>query len=428
MWNAPTPETAVEPHHRGTAGFNRLVVAMFAAGLATFTTLYCAQALLPAIAGDFHLTPAQVSLTVSVATAGLAIAVLPISALADAYGRVPVMTASLFVAALLGVASAASPTFEVLLVLRGLQGIALAGLQAAAMTYLAEEVHRGSLGLAMGLFIGGNGIGGMLGRVVAGVVLDFTDWRWSLATVGLLALVCAIGFRLLIPPARFFRQRAFRYRVVAGSLAKSLTDSGLVRLFVVGSLGMAVFVSVYNYLGFRLLAPPFALPPAIVGFVFVTYVAGAVASALAGRLADRFGRPRLLWMTAVVTLLGLVLMVPNLTVLIVVGLLVTTAGFFALHSVASGWVGARSKALGAQGPAMYLLFYYFGSSVGGWLGGLAFGHDNWLALTALLVTFLLTVLGLAASVRRLRPAQPAESPDQNRTDANVPTWVKPHRA
>lgn len=405
-----TAEIAVDPHRRGTAGFNRLVLAMIAAGLTTFTTLYCVQALLPPIAHDFDLTPAQVSLIVSAATAGLAVAVLPISALANTYGRTRIMTISLFAAAVLGIASAAAPNFTMLLVLRTAQGIALAGAQVAAMTHLASEVHRGSLGLAMGLLIGGNGIGGMLGRLLASVLLDFFDWRVALAVVGALALCCAMVFRILIPPARFFVPAKFGPRPVARGIRRSLTDSAQLRLFAVGFLTMGVFVSVYNYLGFRLLAPPFSLPYAVIGFILVSYVAGAVASPLAGRIADRFGRQRVLWVIAVITLGGLALMLPSVLTTVIVGLIITTAGVFALHSVSSGWVGARSNALNAQGAAIYLLCYYVGSSIGGWVGGLAFGRDNWPALTGLIMADLLLIVGIALSLRQTRPIPSTDTP------------------
>src|ERR1700761_3174133 len=157
---------------------------MFAAGLATFTTLYCVQALLPALADQFQLSPASASLAVSVATAGLAIGVIPLTALSEAVGRTTMMTASLFISAGLGILAAVSPSFGVLLVLRALQGLALAGLQAVAMTYLAEELHRDSLGFSMGLFIAGNGFGGMAGRLLAALVGDLAGWRWALAVVG----------------------------------------------------------------------------------------------------------------------------------------------------------------------------------------------------------------------------------------------------
>jgi YNFM family putative membrane transporter len=380
---------------------------MFAAGLATFTTLYCVQALLPALAGQFHLSPASASLAVSVSTAGLAIGVIPLTALSEAVGRTTMMTASLFISAGLGILAAVSPTFGILLILRALQGLALAGLQAVAMTYLAEELHRDSLGFSMGLFIAGNGFGGMVGRLLAALVGDLAGWRWALAVVGVVALACSIVFRLTVLPSAQFRPRPLRFRALAGAVLRACTDTGLLRLFAIGVLAMSGLVTVYNYLGFRLLGPPFGLSASIVGLIFVVYLAGSVSSTMAGRLADRFGRQRMLWLAAIVMLAGVLLLYPNRLAVVVAGLVVLTVGFFAVHSLASSWVGARSATLGVQGSAVYLCSYYLGSAVGGSLGGIAFGSGGWPATTWYVGALTLLVLVLGVSVRRLVPARRA---------------------
>jgi YNFM family putative membrane transporter len=395
----------LDRHERSSPGFRRIALALFAAGLATFTTLYCVQALLPALATDFHIGPAQASLVVSVSTAALAIGVIPLTVLSEALGRTPVMTISLFTAAALGILAAFSPTFTILLVIRGLQGLALAGLQAVAMSYLAEELHRGSLGFGMGLYVAGNGIGGMIGRLVAGLIDDVANWRWALGVIGVVALLCAVIFRLSILPSRHFAPRPLRLKPLASSVLHAFTDTGLLRLFAAGFLLMGCFVTVYNYLGFRLLGPGFGLPEVVVGFIFVVYLAGCFASAFAGRLVDRFGRPKLLWVMAVITIAGLALMVPDNVILVIAGLVVTTAGFFAAHSVASGWVGARSARLGVQGSAVYLFCYYLGSSIGGTVGGLAFTGSGWNGLTIYTGVFLLAVIALALTLRKLAPAR-----------------------
>ncbi|MBY8857135.1 MFS transporter [Nocardia sp. CA2R105] len=407
MRSTPPQSTALR-HLHGTSGFRRITLALFASGLATFTTLYCVQALLPALSTQFRLTPAASSLAVSLGTAGLAVGVIPLTALSGVVGRTSMMTASLFAAAILGIAQAFSPSFAILLVLRALQGLALAGLQATAMSYLAEEIDRRSLGFAMGLYIAGNGIGGMAGRLIASFVLDLSNWRWALAVVGVLAMLCAVVFRINIVPSANFVPSPPRVRHLAGAVGRSFTDSGLIRLFACGFLLMGCFVTVYNYLGFRLLSPPFALAPVIVGLIFVVYLAGSVSSTVAGRLVDVLGRPRMLPVTALITLAGVALMFPSNIVFVVIGLIVTTAGFFAAHSVASGWVGPRAATLNVQGPAVYLFCYYLGSSVGGSLGGLAYGADGWSGVTIYVGALVLGVLILAFTLRKLPQAQPRQ--------------------
>lgn len=396
------------PHRRGSPAYRRIALAMFSSGLATFTVLYAVQALLPALAGDFGLSPAQASLAVSVSTFGLAVGVIPLTSLSDAVGRTSLMTASMFVSAALAIAEVFSPSFEVLLVLRALQGLALAGLQATAMSYLSEELHRGSLGSAMGLYIAGNGFGGLSGRVLAGLIVDFAGWRVALGSVAVLSVACSVVFRLTILPSERFRPRPLRWRPLLASVARSCTDSGLIRLYAMAFLLMSCFVTVYNFLGFRLLAPDFGVPASVVGLLFMAYLAGSVSSTVSGRLADRHGRPKVLWFAPFIALAGLALMAPHNLVSVVAGLLVFTAGSLCAHSVASGWVGARSANLDVQGASVYLCCFYLGNSVGGSFLGLAFESAGWDGVTIFGGGLVLAVAVLAVSLRTLKPVgQPA---------------------
>lgn len=375
---------------------------MAAAGLATFVALYAAQALLPALAAQFQLSPATASLAVSVGTGALAIGVIPLTVLSEAIGRTPVMTGSLFVSSALGLLAAASPNFPVLLVLRALQGLALAGVPAVAMSYLAEELHPGALGAAMGLYIAGNSIGGMGGRLIAALVDGFAGWRWAFAVVGAIALVCSVVFRLCVLPSARFQPRPPRLKDLAGSIGRATADPALLRLYLIGFLIMGCFVTVYNYLGFQLLGPEFRLSKTMVGMIFVAYLAGSYSAAAVGRLVERFGRARMLLLSAVLTVAGLAMLLSGQLAVVIVGLVVVTAGFFAAHSVASGWVGARSATLGVQGSALYLFGYYLGSSVGGSLGGVWYGMAGWIAV----VGYTVALIMVAALVTPRRAGQP----------------------
>lgn len=387
-------------HRRGSWGFRRISIALFCAGLATFGTLYAVQALLPSLSGAFHLSPAAASLAVSVATCALAVGVLPLTAVSETLGRIPVMMVSLFASVSLALLVAVSPNFTVLLVLRALQGFALAGIPAVAMSYLAEELHRDCVSFAMGLYIAGTGFGGMTGRLVAGLVDDLAGWRWGLGAVGVIGLVCTIAFYCTIVPSAGFQPRSPGVPELAASIGRAFTDTGLMGLFAVGFLLMGSLVTVYNYLGFRLLGPGFELSGAIVGLIFVVNLVGSFSSAVAGHLADRFGRPQVLWVMALITLAGLLPLAMRNLPAVIIGLVITTGGLFAAHSVASGWVSARSVSLGVQGAAGYTLCYYLGGSVGGTLGGLVFSVAHWSGVTAYTSAFLLAALIIAILLRR----------------------------
>lgn len=105
------------------------------------------------------------------------------------------MTIALLSSSVLTLASAFSTNFETIVILAALKGLALSGLPAIAMAYLSEEIDQRSLGMSMGLYIGGNILGGMAGRVMAAFVADLFSWRVSVAMIGLVCLaIFTFGF------------------------------------------------------------------------------------------------------------------------------------------------------------------------------------------------------------------------------------------
>lgn len=389
-----TTSTTILLHERGTTGFRRLGLAMWCTGLATFVLVYAVQGLLPTFAAEFGVSSGTSSLALSATTLTLALAVVPLSAVAESWGRARVMTAALTASAVLGLVAPLAPTFGALVAVRALQGIALAALPALAMSHVSREVAPRHLGGAMGLLIAGNTIGGLSGRLIATAVADLAGWRVALLVVGLVSLACTVAFRLLLPPSVAPAVPARR-----PDLRLHLRDPGLRCLFGIGFLLMAAFVTVYNYLGFRLLAAPFGLPATLVALIFLGYLAGSYASTAAGRLGDRFGRPRVLWAGIAVAVLGAWATAPAWLPTVLTGLVVLTVGFFAGHSLASSWVGRRSSLLEGGSPAvaasLYLFGYYAGSSVGGTVGGIAYDHLGWPGVVGYVTVLLLGALALA---------------------------------
>ena len=391
-------------YRRGTPGYTRITVALFAAGLAAFISMYSVQALLPALADDFGVGPASAALAVSVTTGVLALVIVPASALSERFGRTRVMAVSAVTSSAIGLLLPFSPTLEVLIAGRALQGATLAGIPAVAMAYLAEEVHGGDLGAAMGRYVAGTTIGGLLGRMIPTTLLDVTTWRWAMQAAAIAALLFAVVMMRVMPASRRFRPQPVGLRVVASNLAEHLRDPRLRILFVLGFILMGGFVSAYNFLGFRLLGDPFALPSSVVGLVFLIYLAGTVTSSAAGRLADRLGRHWVLLAGLGCSAAGMACTLVDSLPWVLTGMVLFTAGFFAAHSVASGWVGLLATRHRAEASALYLCAYYLGSSLAGAGAGIAYGAGGWLGtvacIGALLAIGVLLASRLAVLTRR----------------------------
>ncbi|WP_240002351.1 MFS transporter [Oleisolibacter albus] len=385
----------------GTAGFRRITLAVAAAGFSTFALLYHVQPLLPLFAQEFGVSAAASALSLSLATGLLSVSLLLAGSLSDVWGRKPVMVASLMASALLTLASAGVSSWHAFLLMRALAGITLSGLPAVAMAYLGEEMHPRAIGLAMGLYISGTALGGMAGRLVTGVVADHVPWQVATLAIGMGGLLSGLALARWLPASRQFQPQPLRLGLLLRGLGAQFRDRGLRLLFLSAFLVMGSFVTVYNYIGFQLLGPPFDLSQTQVGLIFSAYLLGMGSSAWIGNLAGRLGRGLMLGGMVLLMLLGTVLTLLPWLPAVVAGIAALTFGFFGAHSVASSWVGRRAGAAKAQASSLYLYFYYMGSSLAGGFGGVLFGCWHWTGVVGLVLLLLLAALIVAGHLRRM---------------------------
>lgn len=389
---------------RGTPQFMRVTLALFSAGLATFALLYCVQPILPVLSQDFGISPAESSLSLSVSTGLLALGLMFTGPLSDAIGRKPVMVVALLLAAICTLICAFMTSWQGILLMRALIGLSLSGVAAVGMTYLSEEIHPSFVAFSMGLYISGNSIGGMSGRLVTGVLTDFFSWRVSLAVIGLFALAAACMFWRILPASKHFRASSLRPRNLLINFRLHWHDKGLPLLFAEGFLLMGSFVTMFNYIGYRLLADPYHLSQAIVGLLSVVYLTGSYSSPKAGAMTSRFGRGPVLLASTLIMLIGILITALAPVAVIFIGMMLFTAGFFAAHSVASSWIGRRARRAKGQASSLYLFCYYVGSSVAGTLGGVFWHSFGWNGVVAFISVMLLLALLVVHYLKKLPEA------------------------
>ncbi|MDO5720597.1 MAG: MFS transporter, partial [Actinomycetaceae bacterium] len=397
--------TDFDGHQLGTREYRRISVSLFLAGLATFALLYDTQPILPLIGDEFGLRADEAALSVSVTTLGLALALLVAGPASEVRGRTRIMFASLFVSAVVAVLVGLAPSWELLLILRFIQGITVAGLPAVAMAYLSEEVRGSAQARAAGLYIGGTALGGMSGRLGVGALTEFLGWRGALVGMGVMAFACALAVWKWLPRSRGFKPGQAGLKNLWHQTAAIMRDPVLVGLFFIAAASMGAFVGVFNIMGYRLEEPPYSLSVGVSGLVFLVYALGSYASAFAGRAAAKVGQRKVEPVAVTVMLIGLLITLLHPLWLVIVGLAIFTIGFFAVHGVASGWVAARAKAgVGATGQASsgYMFFYYTGSSVFGALAGTFWAWSAWPGVVLMAGIMLVLVLVTSLLLKRTR--------------------------
>jgi YNFM family putative membrane transporter len=363
---------------KNSPAYRRALIGMLLGSLVTFASLYCPQTLISVFSEQYHVTPATASFTISFTTGMLAVSMFILSIFSNAWTRKGIMGISLVITSLLTLLSAFVHNFHFLLMMRLLTGISLAGFPAVAMTYISEEFSPQSIGGIMGVYVAGNGVGAFVGRVVIGTLTDLFSWQMALLVLGVISLICSLCFWLLLPNSHNFRRAALSPQKIKESVKASLRNKDLLFLYLIGFLLMGVYVTLFNYIGYPLRNAPYHLSQTTLGFIFFVNLIGSWGSIVFGKLADHFPRQYGIGGAVILLLGGTLLTLNGSLILKIIGLIVFAFGFFAGHTIACGWVGIIAPAYSkAQAAALYLLFYYTGSSVVGWSGGYFWSYWGW---------------------------------------------------
>ncbi len=352
----------IELHSRA---FWRATLALCLGSFMIFSNVYVTQPLLPMLAQDFGVSPLAAGWTFTVTTLTLGLSLLLYGPLSDALGRRKIMLLTMAGTTLVTVLLAFTHDYLTLLLLRAVQGFLLGGLPAIAIAYMGDEFSKRAVAVAVGLYISGNSLGGISGRLIGGFVSDAFGWNAAFVVMAGLSVVCLACFALMLPASQHFSAKPLRPRSMLADLLGHLRNPALVLAYVIGGLNFFIFVNQYSYVTFVLAGEPYHLSASFLGMLFLTYLTGTFGSAISGRVALRISQPLCMALGIAILMCGsLLTLLPGLAA-IIVGLFVNSFGFFFAHSSASSWVSHNAQRAKASASSLYLLFYYLGASSGG---------------------------------------------------------------
>ncbi|HCA06092.1 MFS transporter [Chryseobacterium sp.] len=380
-----------EKAEKGSQRFRYIKLCIFFSGLSVFAQLYLFQPMLPTVSDYFKTTAGDSSLLVSSSTIGMAIGLLFFAFKADSYSRKKLMTFSLVSSALLTIISAWMPSLSLLIATGVLKGFVVSGVSAVALAYLTEEVHISVVALAISMYLSGNTIGGMSGRILATILAGEFGWRNAVLIIGIESLILGLVFWKLFPESKFFNPQKTDYSLKVKQMRKFLTDSYMLRLYCIAALLMGTFVSVYNYLTFRLEDQPFSLSHFVIAFIFLMYIFGVFGTMITSRLSQRFSRNLILKGSVLFMFSGTLFLLSENIYAVIFGLGLFTLAFFAAHTMASQMTALHAKQGKSSATSIYWLFYYFGSSILGSGTGYILHAFSW----TVFITVLLFSVGIS---------------------------------
>ncbi|MCE3074193.1 MFS transporter [Chryseobacterium gwangjuense] len=374
----------LEKADKNSNRFKLIKAGIFLSGLSVFAQLYLFQPLLPLVSEYFNTGAGNSSLLVSSSTIGMAIGLFFFAFKADAYPRKQLMVFSLLSSALLTVISAWIPNLSILIAIGFFKGFVISGVSAVALAYLTEEVEISSVALAISMYLSGNTIGGMSGRISATILAGEFGWKNAVMIIGIVSIALGLIFWKIFPSSRFFHPQKIDYSLKIKQMRRFLTDPFLLSLFCIAALIMGTFVSIYNYLSFRLEAPPFSLSHYFIALIFLMYIFGVFGTMLTSRLSKIYEKRSILKYSLIMMFASLFLFYSQNIYLLILGLAIFTLCFFSAHTMASQLVALRAKYGKSSATSIYWLFYYFGSSILGSGTGYLLHSTSWTFFISLL--------------------------------------------
>ena len=355
---------------------NRRIVSVAIAGFCTFINLYAPQSLLPTLADAFDAPASQTGLTVTATLVAVAIVAPFVGGISDALGRrrliLPASLALVVPTTLAGL----SPSLELLIFYRFLQGLLLPFIFAVTVAYIADECPGAEGVRATGIYSVGAIVGGFSGRFITGWTAHFLDWHASFLVLAAITLVAALLLVALLPPERNFRPiRSFR-GTIAG-FAEQLNNAQVMATCGVGFAVLFSIVAAFTYANLLLAAPPYRLGPAELGSIFVIYLLGAIITPPAARLTIRLGRRRTALLAGLVAAAGMMLTLAHSFTLIVLGLSLLAIGIFTEQMLSLGYVAVAGGRARSTAVGLYVTSYYMGGSLGGIAPAWIWSHLGW---------------------------------------------------
>jgi len=381
----------------------RLQLIVFALVSASFTNIYITQPVLPVLQSEFSADMVLVSFSVSAVILGIALSNLPFGFLADRLPIQPIILTGGVAVACGGLICALTDNLWVLIGARFLQGAFIPALTTCLAAYLAKTLPMQRLNVVMGSYVAATVLGGLSSRLLGGWIHPPLHWRYAFVSAAALILIATfIALRSLPRTASKSGQSADSISFLA-----LLKRRDILLIYFCAAGSFALFSSVFNYLPFRLAAPPFNFSTEMTTLFYLAYVVGIFMGPTAGKVSNHLGGGNTLIAGSVVLGGALVLLLQPFIYAVIAGLLSLCAGFFTIHAAA---VGALNRKLaGGQGRAnaLYVMFYYMGGWVGITVCGIAFKQGKWSAVVS--VCLFLLIIPISAGIVERRISKQAVS-------------------
>jgi len=356
-----------------------------------FAAFYSFQPLLPVLTDEFGISVSSASITMSLPTIFLIVGLIVFGFLSDRNGRVLFIKLSILFSIIPMIFIPFTDSFIVLAILRAIQGFTLAGVPAAALAYIGEEIDIKSSGIATALYISSNPLGGMIGRVVAGYFSEI-NWQFAFYVLTGFGLFVFLFVFFALPKSQNFKPGDRTFKQDIKGFSYHLTNPSLLLMFGLGVILQIAYTGVWTYLPFHLTSPQFGLSLDQISLIYFVYGFGILGAPIASWLSNRFTLDAVRTVAILVLIFGVALTLTPSLIVVLIGMCILCFGFFTAHSLTATSVSRTAQHLKGSASSLYLVSYYIGVASGSSLIGPVWEMWNWNGIITAATIFPLTYL------------------------------------
>jgi MFS transporter, YNFM family, putative membrane transport protein len=395
-------EMALMPAVTAVPPFELLVIGLTA--FLTVVDLFATQALLPALAAHYQVSPAAMGLAVNACTLGMAVGGLSIALFSSRIDRRTGILVSLLVLSIPTLLLAFAPNLTIFAGLRVVQGLCMASAFGLTLAHLGERYTAEQSASAFAAYITGNVASNLIGRLIATAVVDHAGLAANFVVFAGLNLA---GAALVYGTVTRMPMKENACSDEAVCLQKWWAHVKVPEMcagFAIGFCILFAFIGTFTYVNFVLVAPPLAVGMMTLGLIYFVFLPSIVTTPLAGTVAKKMGQKSALWAALALAGAGLPLLVIPSLASVLIGMVLVAVGTFFAQALATGFVSRAAKFNRASASGIYLASYFAGGLIGTAILGQIFDRWGWSACVAGIGVS----LGVAAWLTRYLIVSPAQ--------------------
>ncbi|AJS61640.1 transporter [Paenibacillus sp. IHBB 10380] len=368
--------TSDSGHH---ASMSRYVTLLFAAACGmSVANIYFAQPLLDKLSIEFGIGHSIIGIVITVTQIFYGLGLLLLVPLGDLLNQrrliIGQMLLSIIALVIVGTASTSMVLFA---------GMALVGLLAVVtqtlVAFAANMAAPAERGRVVGIVTSGIVIGILLARSIAGVLTDLAGWRSVYLVSAALMLFMVCMFIRVLPNVER-EVKSLSYPQLLGSVLMLFIQERMLRIrSVLALLIFADFSILWTSLVLPLSTPPLSLSHSAIGAFGLVGVAGALAAARAGKLADRGYGQRTTGIALILLLISWLFIsyTEQSLFALVVGIVLLDLAVQAIHVTNQTMILPLRTEARSRLTAGYMVFYSIGSASGSIASTQMYAHYGW---------------------------------------------------